>query len=313
MPDPAQFRSGVAFGLVAYLWWGVIPLYFRQLAGGSAGEILAHRIVWALLLLAAIAAPAGGFRAIRTVLASPRLVAVLAASALLLSVNWLLYIHATVTNRVADASLGYYMLPLVNAFLATAFLGEKLRPLHYPALLLVALGVLVPVVWIGFVPWIAVTLAVTFGGYGVVRKLAPVDSFTGLFVETLLLAPVALAYLYYLNTTGNVMFGHGTTATILLTLGGVVTVVPLLTFTLAIRRLPLLTLNLLQVISPTVQLLLAVFWLNQPVPPAMGVALACVLAGVALFLVEVATRGRGKSERPARPTPADRVGVAAPD
>ena len=292
MPDPAQFRSGVAFGLVAYLWWGVIPLYFRLLKNGSAGEILAHRIVWALLLLAAISALTGGFRAIGRALASKRLVAVLAASAALLSVNWLLYIHATVSNRVADASLGYYMLPLVNAFLATTFLGEKLRPLHYPALALVAIGVAVPVAWIGFVPWIAVTLAVSFGTYGVVRKLAPVDSFTGLFVETLLMAPLALAYLYYVDMTESVMFGHDTTFTTLLMLSGVVTVVPLLTFTLAIRRLPLLTLNLLQVISPTAQLVVAVFVLGQVVPPAMWVALGCVLAGVAVFLADAIMKGR---------------------
>ena len=292
MFDPNSLRAGVASGLVAYLWWGFIPLFFRQLAHCDAGEILAQRIVWALALLAAIAVAAGKLGPLWRVARSPRLLGVLAASSLLLSVNWLLYIHATVTNRVADASLGYYMLPLVNAFLATAFLGERLRPAHYPALALVALGVVVPVVWIGFVPWIALTLAVSFGLYGLVRKLAPVDSFTGLAAETALLAPVALGYIYYLHTTNRVMYGHDTTETILLTLSGVITVVPLLTFTLAIRRLPLLTLNLLQVISPTVQLILAVYWNGQDVPPAMWVALACVLAGVAVFLGDAVARRR---------------------
>lgn len=290
MPDPNSLRTGVGCGLVAYVWWGVIPIYFRQLAACAPGEILAHRIVWALVLLSAVMAVNGGGRALIRVFASPRLLALLATSATLLAVNWLLYIYATVSDRVADASLGYYMLPLVNAFLATTFLREKLRPLHYPALALVALGVLVPVVWDGLVPWIAVTLAVTFGIYGVVRKLAPVDSFTGLAAETALLFPASLGYLYYLSTTGKVMFGHGTTETTLLLCGGVVTVVPLLTFTLAIRRLPLLTLNLLQVISPTVQLLLAVFWNKQEVAPAMWVALGCVLAGVAVFLADAATK-----------------------
>ena len=279
MPDPNPLRTGVACGLVAYTWWGLIPIYFRQLGRCHPGEILAHRIVWALALLGAATALVGGGRALWRVAASRRLLGVMALSAALLSVNWLLYIYAAVNNRVADASLGYYMLPLVNAFFATTFLGETLRPAHYPALALVALGVLVPVAWIGFVPWIAVTLAVTFGLYGLVRKLAPVDSFTGLTAETALLLPASLAYLYYLNTTGSGMFGHGTTETVLLALGGVVTVVPLLTFALAIRRLPLLTLNLLQVISPTVQLVIAVAWNGQVVPVAMWVALACVLAG----------------------------------
>ncbi len=292
MPDPAQFRTGLAFGMVAYLWWGLIPIYFRQLARVNPGEILAHRIVWAVVLLAAGVVLTGGWRAVRAALASRKLVLTLLTSALLLAVNWLLYIHATVSGRVVDASLGYYMLPLVNAFLATMFLGETLRPVHYPALALVAIGVVAPAVWLGVVPWIAVTLAVSFGFYGLVRKMAPVDSFTGLTVETVLLLPAALGYLLYLDTTGRVKFGQDGVETGLLLLGGVMTVVPLLTFTLAIRRLPLLALNLIQVISPTMQLLVAVYWNHELVPPAMWAALGCVWAGVGIFIADAALRGR---------------------
>lgn len=295
MPDPTRFRSGLLFGLVAYTWWGLIPLYFKQIGGVPAEEILAQRIVWAVGLLAVGVAVSGGLRDLLRVLASRKLVLTLLLSATLLAVNWLLYIQATVTDRVADASLGYYMLPLVNAFLATLFLGEKLRPLHYPALAFVALAVLVPVVWIGFVPWLAVTISITFGLYGLVRKLIPVESFTGLTVETLLMLPAAAAYLVWAAANGRLRFGTDVTESVLLSLGGVVTVVPLLTFTLAIRRLPLLALNLIQVLSPTMQFIVAVWWNEQPVPAAMWVALGCVWAGVTLFIADAvwrASRGR---------------------
>ncbi len=286
MPDPTRFRSGLLFGLVAYTWWGLIPLYFKQIAGVPPEEILAQRIVWAVGLLAVGVAAFGGWHDLLRVLASRKLVLTLLLSATLLAVNWLLYIRATVNDRVADASLGYYMLPLVNAFLATLFFGEKLRPLHYPALALVALAVLVPAVWIGFVPWLAVTISITFGLYGLVRKMIAVESFTGLTVETLLMLPAAAAYLVWATTSGLLRFGAAATESVLLGLGGVVTVVPLLTFTLAIRRLPLLALNLIQVLSPTMQFGLAVWWNRQPVPPAMWIALGCVWAGVALFITD---------------------------
>lgn len=294
MPDPTRFRSGLLFGLVAYTWWGLIPLYFKQIAGVPAEEILAQRIVWAAGLLAVGVIVSGGMCDLVRVLGSRKLVLTLLLSATLLAFNWLLYIHATVTDRVADASLGYYMLPLVNAFLATLFLGEKLRPLHYPALALVALAVLVPAVGIGFVPWLAVTISITFGLYGLVRKLIPVESFTGLTVETLLMLPAAVAYLVWATAVGQLRFGADATESVLVSLGGVVTVVPLLTFTLAIRRLPLMALNLMQVLSPTMQFAVAVWWNGQPVPAAMWVALGCVWAGVGLFITDAFWRVNGR-------------------
>ena len=142
---PSQFKSGLVFGLIAYLCWGAVPLYFAEVKGVPALEILSHRIAWSFpLMLVVVALTPGGATALGAVLRSPRLLLLLLTSALFLSVNWLLYIHATVTGRVAEASLGYYMMPLVNAFLATVFLGERLRPLHYPALALIALGCAIP-------------------------------------------------------------------------------------------------------------------------------------------------------------------------
>ena len=182
----ASVRGGFLFGVLAYGWWGLIPLYFRQIRDVDAVEILAQRVVWSVVLLALMVAVFGGAADISRVLRDRKLALTLTLSAVLIGVNWLLYIHATVTDRVNEAALGYYVMPLVNAALATLFLGEKLRPAHYPALALVAVGVSVPLVVLGS-GWLSVALPVTFGLYSLVRKTVAVESFTGLCVETLLL------------------------------------------------------------------------------------------------------------------------------
>ena len=235
-PTPPLSRSGIAYAVVAYLCWGLIPLYFAQVRHVPAGDILAHRIVWSLFLLAGLLTAVGGWADLRRVLRSRRLVLTLLLSSTLLALNWLLYIYATVTDRVTEAGLGYYLMPLVNAFLATAFLGERLRPAHYPALGLVAVGVAYPMLH-GQYSWLVAVLPLTFGVYGLVRKWVAVESLTGLAVETLLLAGPSLAYLAVWG--GGHLHGDGITAFWLL-FGGVATVVPLLTFTLSLRRLPLL-------------------------------------------------------------------------
>lgn len=293
MADAAgqRFRSGLLYGLVAYTAWGLVPLYFAALKDAEvpAGEILAHRIAWALPVLLLLTAFAGGWADLGRVLRSRKLVFTLLLSAVLLAGNWLLYIYATLTKRVAEASLGYYMLPLVNAALATTVLGERLRPLHYPALALVALGVAVPVVAEGTFTWIAVALPVSFGLYGLVRKTVAVESMTGLTVESLLMLPVALGYLLYLGSIGKNHFAGDWAVNALIAFSGLVTVVPLLTFTLSLRRLPLLTMSFIQFLSPTVQLIVAATVLGEPLTPARAAAFACVWAAVVIFVVD-ATR-----------------------
>ncbi|MBN9119767.1 MAG: EamA family transporter RarD [Planctomycetes bacterium] len=304
MSDPAaaQFRSGLGFGLVAYTWWGLVPLYFAALASFDvpAWEILAHRIAWSLPIMAALTILAAGGRDVARVLGSRKLVAVLLLSALFLALNWLLYIYATVNKRVTEASLGYYMMPLVNAAFATLFLGEKLRPAHFPALALVAVGVAIPCVAVGYLPWIAVALPVTFGLYGLVRKKAPVDSMTGLTVETLLMLPPSLGFLIYLSANGH---NHMTPAdwglNALIAFSGVVTVVPLLTFTLSLRRLPLLAISFMQFISPTVQMLIAVIWLGErdKMTPETVAAFACIWSAVAIFILDALWQARARRIR----------------
>jgi chloramphenicol-sensitive protein RarD len=297
--EQARFRSGLIFGLVAYLWWGLVPLYFAALKahGMPAWEILAHRITWSLPIMVVVTAAVGGWADVFRVLRDRRLVLTLLLSSTLLAVNWLLYIYATVTNRVAEASLGYYMMPLVNAALATFFLGEKLRPAHYPALALVAIGVAVPFLAAGTFTWIAVALPITFGFYGLVRKQVPVESTTGLTVETLLMLPPSVGFLLYLSATGANHFGGDWGLNGLIIFSGVVTVVPLLTFTLSIRRLPLLAVSFIQFLSPTVQMLIAVWWLGESLTPDRVAAFACIWAAVLIFVGDAVWQVRAKRKR----------------
>jgi chloramphenicol-sensitive protein RarD len=304
------YRSGLLFGLIAYLWWGLVPVYFREIRHVGALEILAHRICWSIGLMAALTAVTGTWGELIRVLGSRKLVLTMLLSATLLAINWLLYIYATVTDRVAEASLGYYMMPLVNAFLGTVFLGEKLRPAHYPALSLVAIGVAVPFVAAGDLTWIAVALPITFGFYGLVRKMAPVDSLTGLSVETLIMALPSAGYLVWLAVKGAGHFGVDLRTDLLLGISGVVTIVPLLTFTLSIRRLPLLAISFIQFLSPTMQLLTAVFWFHEPVSPAMWGAIGCIWLAVAIFVSDAVVQSRALAPRVTSSTlrPEPRIG-----
>ena len=316
----STFRSGMVFGLLAYSFWGLVPIYFHAVGGWEvkSGEILANRIFWALPLLAGLTTVARGWPDLFRVLKNRKLVMVLALSAVLLSANWLLYIYATVTHRVSETSLGYYMMPLANAFLATVFLKEKLRPAHYVGLTLIAVGVAIPLVWggEGFTPegdevrelptgggfpWIAVLLPISFGLYGLVRKQVPVDAMTGLTVESVLLLPFAAGYMLYLSTTGAARFGTDWDISRLLVLGGVVTVVPLVFFAMSIRRLPLLANSFIQFVSPTIQFLIARYWIGEHFGPDRWAAMACTWVAVAIFLTDAALHAWHKRHPAAEP------------
>lgn len=295
----ARFRAGLIFGLIAYGWWGLVPLYFAALkhAEVPAWEILAHRIAWSLPVLLALTAVVGGWGDLFRVLRNRRLVLILLASSLFLACNWLLYIYATVTGRVAEASLGYYMMPLVNAALATTILGERLRPLHYPALALVAVGVAIPFVAAGTFTWLAVMLPISFGVYGVIRKQVAVESMTGLTVESLLMLPASLAYLIYLWATGANHFTTNWSVNGLIAFSGIVTVIPLITFTLSIRRLPLIAVSFIQFLSPTIQMVIAVAVLDETLTPDRVASFACVWVAVAIFVGDALWQVRSVRKR----------------
>jgi chloramphenicol-sensitive protein RarD len=302
--EDVSTRTGFLLGIFAYLWWGMVPLYFSALKAEQigAGEILAHRVVWSLPVVGLLTLAAVGWRPVVAVFRSRKLLALMVLSSALLAVNWLLYIYATIIGRVAEGSLGYFMLPLVNAFLGTVFLGEKLRPAHYPALAIIAGGLCIPLAAAGNFPWLAFTLPITFGLYGFVRKAIPVDSLTGLTVESLIMLLPAAGFLVYLGSGGFGHFGPSWGVNGLLMFSGIVTVAPLLTYIMSIKRLPLVAVSFLQFISPTTQMLIAIFTLGETPTREEWAAYVCVWIAVVIFIADAAWNWR-RRRIAARPQP----------
>ena len=293
-PAGERRRHGFAFGLAAYSAWGLFPIYLKATARAPVLEVLCHRVVWALMLLLALGWHQDRLADLRAVLRRSRTLAALAASTVLIAVNWLVYIFAVVHGRMLEGSLGYYMNPLVNVLLGVLILHERLQPLERVAVALAAAGMLWLALHVGQPPWISLTLAVSFGLYGLVRKIAPVGALTGLTVETLLLAPFALGVLAWRLAAGSATFLSGDTRLdVLLVLAGPATAFPLLCFAAAARRLPLSTLGFLQYLSPTLQLLLAVLVYGEPFRRAQAGAFVFIWAAIALFAYHHLSRDDG--------------------
>jgi chloramphenicol-sensitive protein RarD len=286
-----QRLGGFGYALAAYAAWGVFPLYFRALKRVPPLEILAHRVLWSALLLAGVVAAQRRGGEYRAAFRSARSVGVYALSTTLVTCNWLLYIWGVATGRVLEASLGYFITPLVNVVLGVAFLGERLRRRQAAAVALAAAGVLVLVVRSGVVPWLALGLAVSFGGYGLVRKKAALDPVVGLLVETSLVAPLGAALILGRAAAGTGQLGGGALVTGLLLLSGVVTSLPLIWFAHGVRRLPLSTMGLLQYLSPTLQFLCAVLLFGERFTAAHALAFGCIWAALALYSAD-AVSGR---------------------
>lgn len=292
--------SGAAFGIAAYAIWGLLPLFMKMLQTVPAPQILAHRVLWSLILLAVIAAALRHGGQVMRVLGNRRLVATLAATASLLTVNWLVYIWAVNSGHVIETSLGYFILPILHVVLGTLFLKEQLSRWQMLAVGLAAIGVATLGIAQGVLPWIALVLAVSFGSYGLLRKLTPVDALAGLLVETLLLAPFMLGYLLWVEASGAGRFGTDAGTDALLIVSGLVTAVPLLLFAAAAKRLRLATLGLLQYIAPTLQFLLAVLLFDEPFTRAHVVTFACIWSGLILYAAD-AYRGVRSAPVPATP------------
>ena len=280
-------RGGIPLGLAAYAIWGVMPLYFKLLASVQPTEIVAHRILWSLLLLGLLATVWRRWSGIRAALGTGRVLLTLIVTACLIAVNWLVYIYAIVSGHVLEGSLGYYLNPLVNVLFGVLLLKERLSRAQVFACLLAAAGVAVLAAGAGAGLWISLTLAASFASYGFLRKVAPVDALEGLWVETLVLAPLSLLWLMYLRGQGTAGFGHqGTSIDLYLILGGAVTALPLLLFTAAARRLPYSTLGFLQYIAPSIQFLLAVLVFGEPFGRSQALCFAAIWAALAIFSVE---------------------------
>lgn len=266
-PDSArrQTVAGVVYAGGAFLAWGGSPVYWKALQSVPALEIVAHRVVWSLLFLAVLILVQGRWSEFRSTLGRARTLLVLSLTTLLVSGNWLLYIWAVNAGHLLQASLGYYINPLVNVLLGMVFLRERLRRPQALAVLLACTAVVFRSVSFGQFPWIALTLGFSFGLYGLIRKIAPVGSLVGLTVETLLLTPISAAYLVYLELHGAGALLRGGPAIDALLVGtGVFTAVPLLLFNLGARRINLSTLGLMQYTAPSGMFLLAVFAYGEP-------------------------------------------------
>lgn len=295
----------MGFGFAAYFLWGVFPLYFRALDASGALEILLHRILWSLVILAVVVAAVRATRVdLRAVLRRPRTVALLAAAAFALSLNWGIYIYAVNSGQVVEAALGYFINPLVTVALGVAVLRERLRRAQWAAVGIGALAVVVLTVDYGRPPWIALFLALSFGCYGLVKNRVggSVGALSGLTTETLVLGPVALAVLAWYEAAGRGTFTvDAPWQALLLASSGLVTVGPLLLFAAAARRVPLTTMGLLQYLTPMLQLLCGVLLLGEYVPPARWVGFGLVwLALVVLTADSLRAARRAVRAAPAR-------------
>lgn len=284
LAEKARQREGLTFALAAYALWGLLPLLFKFMDGATPLMILAHRVLWSMLFLLGVAAIGSRWRDLARLLSKPRLAAALLLSALLIATNWFVYIIAVKQGHVVQASLGYFINPLVNVLLGIACLGERLRPLQLAAMLLAGVGVLILAIAGGGFPWVSLVLAFSFGFYGLVRKIADIPAFEGLAVETGLLLPIALGYLL-LAPVPLLQDLSGTTM-LLLVLAGPVTAVPLLCFAAAARRIPYSTLGIIQYLAPTMQLLIATLLFDEPFRPVQAVTFAFIWAGIALYVAD---------------------------
>jgi chloramphenicol-sensitive protein RarD len=294
-----RFRGGLLLGFTAYLIWGVLPLYFKAVDHVGAMEIVAHRIIWSLFFLGALATLWKRWPAIRAAVATPRVLMTLCVTATLIGVNWLVYIYAVVSGHVLEGSLGYYLNPLVNVLLGVVLLKEPLSRFQKAAVVLAAAGVAILAAGAGEAIWISLTLASSFALYGYLRKVAPVDSLEGLSVETAILTPLALGWIVWLQMSGTGGFLEDRTTDTLLILGGAMTAIPLLLFTAAARRLPYSTLGFLQYVAPSMQFALAVAVFGEPLTTAHLVCFALIWTALSIFIFEGIRTGRNAARRDA--------------
>ncbi|WP_448202608.1 EamA family transporter RarD [Azospirillum sp. sgz302134] len=281
--NPATVSFLAALG--AFVIWGfVAPVYFKLLGNVGAVEIVAHRVVWTVILVGVWLVPTRGLSGIVRGVGSWKRLGIFVVTTALIGTNWTIFIWAVTHGRMVESSLGYYINPIVNVLLGIAFLHERLSRRQGIAVLIAAAGVASLVLSYGSVPWVALSLAVSFGVYALVRKKAAIDPMIGLFVETALLVPPALLYLLWLNAAGEGNFGvHGLGTDLLIVLAGPVTAIPLVLFMVGAARLKLSTLGVLQYIGPTGQLMLGVLVYGEAFTTAHAIAFACIWVALLLY------------------------------
>ena len=280
-------RAGLVYGLLAYGLWGVLPIYFKQLATVSPFDIVAHRVVWSLLFLAVLVALTRGWPQIRAAMRHRQTVTLLLASTMLVAINWLLYVYAVTSGHILAGSLGYYLNPLMNVVLGRFVLKERLTGLQWTAVGIAAAGVSVLAAGASTTLWISLTLCVTFATYGLLRKIVAVEAIAGLAIETAILFPLAGAWLLWGLAQGQPSFGTDTNQSLLLAAAGIVSTTPLLLFTAAARRLRYSTLGMLQFLAPTLQFLIAVAVYGEAFTWAHAVAFGAIWTALALYVASL--------------------------
>ncbi|MDP9239028.1 MAG: EamA family transporter RarD [Actinomycetota bacterium] len=298
-PRVTSSRRGLGYGVAAYLLWGLFPLFWPLLKPAGAVEILAHRIVWSLVVVVVILAAQRRWRWIEAILRRPGRLALLGTAAALIGVNWATYIYGVNSGQIVETSLGYFINPLVTVLLGVVVLRERLRPIQWVALAIGTVAVLVLALDYGRVPWIALALAFSFGAYGLIKKVVSMDAVQGLTVETAALFVPALAYLLFIG--GGTFTASGPPHMALLASAGLVTAIPLLLFGAAARRLPLSTIGLLQYLSPALQFLLGVIVYGEPMPRSRLIGFALVWVALIVLTVD------GLANRQRRGTPAPQL------
>ncbi|WP_033073597.1 EamA family transporter RarD [Sphingopyxis sp. MWB1] len=284
-PSPqGSEQRGLPYAIAAYGIWGFVPIFFKLLETVPPVEVLTQRIIWSLPFCFAIMIFRRQIGEYMAAFRDWRLLRLLLASAVLIGINWLVYIYAIFTEHVLAASLGYYLNPLINVLLGMIFLGERLSRLQGVAVAMAALGVAMLLAGALNTLWISVTLALSFGTYGLLRKIAPVGSLPGLAVETTLLLPISLAAAaYYLVADSGTGFGSSTGISLLLAAAGVVTAVPLLLFATAARRMSYAALGFIQYLAPTIQFFVGIFLFREPLKPAQLICFLLIWASIAVF------------------------------
>ncbi|MDQ3934387.1 MAG: EamA family transporter RarD [Actinomycetota bacterium] len=298
--DHHDERRGVIYGVAAYLLWGLAPLYFPLLEPANPVEIVGHRIVWSLVVVGTILAVGAGFRPFLALLRDRRRAALIAAAAVLVGINWGVYVYAVNSEHVIEAALGYFVNPLVSAAFGVLVFRERLRPAQAAAFGLGLVAVIVLTVDYGRLPWIALTLAFSFGTYGLAKKLAGVGSAEGLALETLILLAPALGYLLLLEANGTGTFAHESAGhTALLISAGAATALPLLLFSASVTRVPLTVIGMLQYLTPTIQFLVGLLVFGEDMPASRWIGFGLVWAALALLSADALRAGRrARAEAP---------------
>lgn len=286
--DNQSTRKGILYGAVAYMMWGFLPLYWKLVQNVSADEILAHRFVWSFVFMIIVLGLGKRWKEfgkeVKILLKHPKSLMMLIIVALLISINWFLYIWAVNHGHIIETSLGYYMNPLVSILLGLIVMKEKLNFWQFVSVGLATVGVLFLTVQLESFPWIAITLALSFGVYGLAKKMTNYEATVGLTMETMVITPLALMYLIYLAFSGNMSFGTGDISlTLLLMGGGAMTALPLLYFAKGAKLIPLTTLGFLQYVAPTISLCIGVFLYNEQFTKAHAIAFSFIWTAIIIF------------------------------